>query len=609
MTINKRRIFFSLRNQIFFCCAAIILVCNFFMLWMIQYSENQIKNVYYEKTLVILNSESEKLSSRVESLQDQLFTMLSSNEFAEIKEKINQSDDLQADTEIVSFFSMVFESWENKNDYIKQVFAVTPTDMYFTLSTETLRSKKDFDDNVRAYLAGIDTDLRLYSGFSMENVFYQTAGRVIPMVYTYKSQSPSVMIQFVFLLDETYLRLQMSTGDTIGTLLIVDENGMPVIEVKNPVIKQMLADEDALSTIMAGTNVMENVHFDNERFYTICCNVVGNTKWKLVGITTEDQLLGTLNATKTLLLFITVVMFVISLISALLISNVITKPLFQLRNAIMAAPSSQFNSYFRHRRNDVVGDLASSYNGMLDEIRRLIAQLEEEKENLRINQLMKRRAELKALQAQINPHFLYNTLDSINWMAINANQEDISTMAVCLAELFRAGLKRGNELSPLRDEISHVSNYLAIQKMRYGDKFTYKIEYEPEVLEQCYGMRLLLQPLAENSIYHSIKPAAWNCHILIRILLQDTDVIMDVEDDGIGFEEGKMAEINQKLADHVVVDKGGYGVFNVNERIHLYFGPDYGLTYSMHDGKTIATIRVPNIDQKEAQLYDQYSRN
>ena len=152
---------------------------------------------------------------------------------------------------------MVFESWENKNDYIKQVFAVTPTDMYFTLSTETLRSKKDFDDNVRAYLAGIDTKSRLYSGFSMENVFYQTAGRVIPMVYTYKSQSSSVAIQFVFLLDETYLRLQMSTGDTIGTLLIVDENGKPVLDVEDPVIKQMFEDDQALSAIMASTKVME----------------------------------------------------------------------------------------------------------------------------------------------------------------------------------------------------------------------------------------------------------------------------------------------------------------------------------------------------------------
>ena len=122
-------------------------------------------------------------------------------------------------------------------------------------------------------------------------------------------------------------------------------------------------------------------------------------------------------------------------------------------------------------------------------------------------------------------------------------------------------------------------------------------------------MRLLLQPLAENSIYHSIKTAGWNCRILIRVQLQDTDVVMEVEDNGVGFKAGKMEEINQKLEDRVVVDKGGYGIFNVNERIHLYFGPDYGLSYTMRDGKTVAVIRVPNVDQKEAQLYDQYSRD
>ena len=585
------------------------MVCSIYMFWVIQYSERQIEDVYYDKTMVILNSESEKLSSRLDDLQDQLFSMLSSIEFADIQNKMSQSKNYQADAEVVSYFSMMFENWENKNSYIKQVFAVTPTNMYFTLSTETLRSREDFDVNVRAYLAEIDTDTMLYCGVSMENVFYQTAGRVIPMVYTYKTQSPSKMIQFVFLLDETYLRLQMSTGDTFSTLLIVDENGMPVIEVDDPVIKQMLTDGQALAMIMENTNIMQSVKFGNERFYTIKCNVIGNTEWKLIGITTEEHLLGTLNATKALLLFISVLMFVVSLISALWISNVITKPLFQLRNAIMEASSSQFNSYFTHKRNDVIGDLARSYNGMLDEIRSLISQLENEKENLRINQLMKRRAELKALQAQINPHFLYNTLDSINWMAIDAGQEDISTMAVCLAELFRTGLKRGNELSPLRDEISHVDNYLAIQKMRYGDKFTYKIECSPDVLEHCYGIRLLLQPLVENSIYHSIKPSAINCHILIRVILQDKTIIMRVEDDGIGFGEGKMAEINRKLADHVVVDKGGYGVFNVNERIHLYFGSDYGLSYTIHDGNTIAVIRIPKLNQEEAQLYDQYSRD
>ena len=604
---QKKRAFPSLRKQVFLSCSAIVIICGLFMFYIIRFSEIQIKNVYFDKTLELLVKESEKLSGKLENLQGHILTLLSSPEFDEVRKRMNRPQQAKGDAATVSFFSSTFESLENSNSYVRQAFAVTPSKMYFSLANETLRKKENFEENAWRLLNDIEQPSMIYWGGSMDNLFYQTAGRVIPLVVTYRSSTAGTPVHIVVLLDETAIYSELSTGGLMGTNLIVDDRGNPITYVRDPVIQEILADEGTRGKIMSQTRTLKNIEFKHNRFFTVCCNVVGNTNWKLLGVATEEQLFGSLQSTKVTLMLVMLVMLLISFVCTLGISHAVTKPLYRLRDTMKVAAATHFDSYFSHKANDVIGDLSNSYNEMLDEIKRLISQLEEERENARISQLLKRRAELKALQAQINPHFLYNTLDSINWMAIDAGAEKISDMAVWLAELFRSGLKRGNELSELRDEITHVSNYLAIQKMRYGDKFEYEIDYPDELADSCFGIRLLLQPLVENAIYHGIKPAEGRRHIWIRIWREEKNLMMRVMDDGIGFPPGGMEEINRKLSAHVIVDKGGYGIFNVNERIYLYFGEGYGLRYSVEDGRTAANITIPQISQTEAMQYDQYS--
>lgn len=530
---------------------------------------------------------------------------LSSSEFDEVKKRLNRQQDTEGDVVIISFFSEFLENLESSNNYIQQAFAVTSQRIYVPLANETLRKKEGFEENVWRMLDGIDPPSMVYWGRSMENMFYQMAGRVIPLVVTYRSAGESVYI--VALLDETAIHRELNRSGAMGINLLVDYQGNPVTYVRDSLVEEMLLDEGTRDTIMSEMRTLKSVEFEHEQFFTVYCNLIGNTKWKLLCIATEMQLYGSLQSTKGTLIVVMSLMVLISFCCALGISHAVTKPLYSLRDAMKKATSTHFNSYFSHRRNDVIGDLSNSYNEMLDQIKRLIAQLEDEREVARISQLLKRRAELKALQAQINPHFLYNTLDSINWMALEAGAEKISDMAVCLADLFRSGLKRGNELSELRDEITHVGSYLAIQKMRYGDKFEYELDCPRELADNCFSIRLLLQPLVENAIYHGIKPADGQCVIRIRIFSEDQKIVMRVMNDGVGFLPGKMDEINQKLSAHVVVDKEGYGIFNVNERVYLYFGEGWGLSYSEENGLTIAQITIPKIDKTEAERYDQYS--
>lgn len=604
---KKRQPVPTLRRQLFLSSIAIALICGLCSIYIIDFSEQQIKAAYSSRTVELLASDGQALNRKMKDMQAHVLTLLSNSEYSKIKTQLSNQSKGNNEAERISFFSEFFSDWTKRDPYIKQVFAVTPEGMYFSLTNETLRKKNDFRENVEKLLNQIQQPSMIYWGRSMENVFYQQSGRVIPVVVTDRSLSVGKEIYIVILLDEKYIFEDLSLGKIMGDKLIVDGNGEMVSYVEDPFIQRILQNPEIREMVVARPKELQKIKVEHTRLYTICCDVGGNMNWKLLVFATEQDLFGSLTSAKIILLIVTGAMLLVSFFCSIGISHGLTKPLYELRDAMKMAVKTNFTSHFLYHKNDVIGDLSESYNAMLDEINQLISQLEEEKNKARIHQLLKRRAELKALQAQINPHFLYNTLDTINWMAIEAGADDISEMVVSLAELFRLGLKRGNELSELNDEIEHVRHYLTIQKMRYADKFEYAIDDVGETGEKYFCIRLLLQPLVENSIYHSIKQSRKKCRIQVHVIEREKDLVLQVVDDGAGFEPGKMDEINEKLKRHVVVDKSGYGIFNVNERINLYFGPEYGLQYRAEGDRTVAEITLPKVSETEAGVYDEYS--
>ena len=222
---------------------------------------------------------------------------------------------------------------------------------------------------------------------------------------------------------------------------------------------------------------------------------------------------------------------------------------------------------------------------MLERIENLKEQVVEEQED-------KRKYELQALQAQINPHFLYNTLDSIIWMA-ETQDSNIVAMTEALAKLFRISLNKGNEEILLKKEMEHVKNYLIIQSMRYADKFTFEIRVEPEV-EKCRIIKLILQPIVENCIYHGIKKKRGSGHIIIRAFHSEPNLILQVKDDGCGMSRETCEKMLSYEIEQENISGSGIGVKNVNERIQLRFGKEYGLHYDSEEGKgTTVTYTLP----------------
>ena len=245
---------------------------------------------------------------------------------------------------------------------------------------------------------------------------------------------------------------------------------------------------------------------------------------------------------------------------------------------------------------DEVGELATSFNNMIEQINVLMEIREE-------NQKQLRKAELETLQAQINPHFLYNTLDSISWMARLKRIDEVEEMIEALTMFFRIGLSRGKEIITLEDELQHIHSYLRIQQVRYRNKLSYTIDI-PQTLHKYLVVKMTLQPLVENAIYHGIKEKRGKGMISITGAEDKDMLILKVKDTGKGMLPEMVAKLNQSLQNGEEMDASekfhSYGVQNVQRRIQIRFGKQYGLYYeSTYMEGTTVTIKLPKeIDEK-----------
>ena len=264
-----------------------------------------------------------------------------------------------------------------------------------------------------------------------------------------------------------------------------------------------------------------------------------------------------------------------------------TRPIKQLARLMGDAETGNLDVRFEGWRAPVeIAALGQSFNSMIAKIRELLDLVVKQ-------QREKRHAEIRTLQAQIKPHFLYNTLDTIRWMAEEKDAPEIGEMVGALTRLFRISLSRGREIIPLSEEAVHVQSYLYIQKVRYEDKLEYAIDI-PESLHNMMVIKLILQPLVENAIYHGIKQKRGTGHIWVEARRQGDALRFTVKDDGAGMSQEACDRLNRELSDENALPESGYGIFNVNNRIRLSYGNSYGLHYAINElGGITVTMLCP----------------
>ncbi|WP_019914197.1 cache domain-containing sensor histidine kinase [Paenibacillus sp. HW567] len=311
-----------------------------------------------------------------------------------------------------------------------------------------------------------------------------------------------------------------------------------------------------------------------------------DTGWTILSFSPVSELNGELASFQRVMYIAIGICMLISLMMALLLSENISAPIRKFIQSMSHAESGNFNITIRYRRKDEFSYLFNRYNKLLQQIKALI-------DKLYVTELRKKEAELKTLQAQINPHFLYNTLDSINWIAINHNIPEISHMVTALSDFFRYSLSKGRNIIPLRDELRQVDSYLQIQQFRFQDKLEYELEEtDPRLLEECLVVKLSLQPLVENAIIHGIQKRRGKGKVRIRVECPHEILSVSVFDDGVGADPERL---NQLLTGKQQ-DNLSYGIRNVHTRIQQFFGEAYGIRYyaNTEDGcGLLAMIRFP----------------
>lgn len=307
--------------------------------------------------------------------------------------------------------------------------------------------------------------------------------------------------------------------------------------------------------------------------------------WSLCCILDKDTLYDRQNRAVGFIVIISLCIMALCLLFATLIAREISRPVRRLTEAAEKIAAGDYSAAVHLTGTDELGVLGRAFNDMTAQIRRSITALEEKNALLVETQEQKRAAEMRVLQAQINPHFLYNTLDSIYWYSLSDRQRDIGNVVQHLAKMLRIALSKGSEYIPVERELQHVANYLEIESTIYQGRFTYEVEADPAVMS-CTVLKILLQPLAENSITHGFANMERGGHIRVQVGQDADDLVLSVTDNGCGFPQ-------EERTDAHTSEYSGFALKNLESRLQLHYGADARvLIHSIPTEKTTVTIKI-----------------
>ena len=431
-----------------------------------------------------------------------------------------------------------------------------------------------------------------YSLPHVQNLFDNTTGKyhwVISLSMSVELTENGNTSRGVLLVDMDYSSVQQLLKDTNETMVqeyvyIIDSVGKMVyhprmLSMDSGVIGQ---PDISYSILSEGTHYLKDD--------TVIVSSIGYTGWKLIAVVPGTSILETIGTTKYFVMMLGMIFILLMLIVNRFVSDRVTKPLRTLDQSVRMVESGEGNAI-------IVDDNAGKEVRHLGFAIRSYKQRNEQlvKDVIHEQQEQKRR-ELDILQSQINPHFLYNTLDSIVWMIEKGDRnEDAVYMITQLASLFRISLSKGKTIIPIKDEVKHAGNYVNIQKVRFKDKFDVEFDISDEIEQMCM-VKLVLQPIIENAINYGVRYMEEKGHIVIRGWKEGEDIYLTVEDDGVGIPEDVLEILLDDSVEHVHSKGSGVGLINIQKRIQLRFGEAYGLKVESELDEGIkVTVHIPSI--------------
>lgn len=384
------------------------------------------------------------------------------------------------------------------------------------------------------------------------------------------------------ILDDMYDRLNR---EQISTILLTDEKGKTIYHPDKKILDRY-SDPESFSIISSETkgNFVTGTGKDRR---LIVFDTFFVTGWKFIALIPYSKLMAQVDRIGN----VTAVIAVLCLLIILLVSTFITKsilsPVKKLMQLMKKGASGQMDVRFDGNTQDETGQLGESFNIMMSSIQKLMKMVEDESR-------LKVEAQIKALEAHINPHFLYNTLASIYWNAIARENEEIARMALSLSNFFKLGLNKGKEFTTVGSEVEHAREYLSIQKMLYEDRFDLEINVENQALEYK-TIKLILQPLVENSLVHGLENKDDRGLIKIDVCKSGDRIIFRVTDNGEGIIDLEGTGLQE------IIDNG-YGLKNIQDRLKLYFHDDYTMDCRSIPGmETVFEVSIPAIKSEDGE--------
>jgi two-component system sensor histidine kinase YesM len=373
---------------------------------------------------------------------------------------------------------------------------------------------------------------------------------------------------------------------------IIDNSGKYLYNSEKMNLIGEKADEKILSITKSQIEGWQIINQNDHDYLISYSNYPGNG-WNVVHVLPMRYISANAESVRNYILLILFISLLILLPLLILMSRNLSRPIKKLKTTVEKFGSGDLSTREKTSgRMDEIGNLQTSFNKMADDITSLLSIINDEHKQRRL-------LEFNILEYQINPHFLYNSLDSINWMAKVSGNKDIEDIVCALAKYLRIGLSKGKEVFEVRNELEHVRQYLLINMIRFKDCFNFEINAEPDLLN-CKTIKIILQPIVENAIKYGINKKNTNGYIKITARRDGESVLFEVTDNGPGIPLSKIQAIHNLLADHTIdsESENGFGFYNVNQRIWLHYGDGYGITIdesSSLDMGTTVKIRIPLI--------------
>lgn len=415
---------------------------------------------------------------------------------------------------------------------------------------------------------------------------------IVKKIYNYKSGKEIGCLIIHMNSDILGNVLQSVNSNEYQQCLIIDNNKKIIYHPDSDYIGTQYREARVSELLTVQNGYMESL---SEKGYLVF-STSPVTGWSVVCVVDNEYIMDSINRLRLFLILTALFCVILSVYFASYISRTISDPVARLQRKMHQVGEGDFDIRAATGASDEIGQLTMSFDKMVERTKQLI-------ENVYQSEIYQKEAELNALQAQINPHFLYNTLQTIDMMAEEEEADEISDACQALSKIFRYSINRGQEFVHVQDELVHIENYMLIQKLRFGDKLDVRYDIQEDCRE-LYIVKLLIQPMVENAVVHGMENVLDRCLVTIRVYRDRDCLYAEVEDNGTGIGTEQLDHLNEKLAqsgEQKMVHEVDYvkshrsiGLENTNARIKLYFGQEYGITITSEEGTgTKVRIRLP----------------